>query len=53
MAAPVQGATWMAVPLSCMYRHENYGYDMGCYSAGGSTGVMPIHNDHLTSFRLV
>ncbi|MFF1439323.1 peptidase inhibitor family I36 protein [Streptomyces sp. NPDC058295] len=37
----------------CMDRHENYSYDMGCYGVGGSTGVLPIHNDELTSFRLV
>ncbi|WP_078945918.1 peptidase inhibitor family I36 protein [Streptomyces exfoliatus] len=37
----------------CMYRHEGYVYDMGCYGAGGSTGVLPILNDELTSFRLV
>lgn len=36
-----------------MDRHENYSYDMGCYGAGGSTGVLPIHNDELTSFRPV
>ncbi|MDG9704135.1 peptidase inhibitor family I36 protein [Streptomyces sp. DH37] len=35
----------------CMYRHENYGYPMGCYKAGGSTAALPIHNDELTSFR--
>ncbi|MEW2079997.1 peptidase inhibitor family I36 protein [Streptomyces sp. NPDC012403] len=35
----------------CMYRHENYGYDMGCYGPGGSTAALPIHNDELTSFR--
>ncbi|WP_405392559.1 peptidase inhibitor family I36 protein [Streptomyces sp. NBC_01102] len=33
----------------CMNRHEG----MRCYRADGSTGVMPIHNDQLTSFQLV
>ncbi|MCW8100331.1 peptidase inhibitor family I36 protein [Streptomyces tauricus] len=36
----------------CMYRHENYGYNMGCYGPGGSVAALPIpHNDSLTSFR--
>ncbi|MFF5157762.1 peptidase inhibitor family I36 protein [Streptomyces sp. NPDC000348] len=35
----------------CLYRHENYGYDLGCYAPGASSAALQIHNDQLTSFR--
>ncbi|MFI5572498.1 peptidase inhibitor family I36 protein [Streptomyces sp. NPDC051740] len=35
----------------CLYRHENYGDDLGCYEPGASSAAMQIHNDQLTGFR--